>query len=174
MVRFKAKQIRRTYIQRIMTRPFLAFRLLCPVRQREWIDGWEYEMIFSQSGLAEEGCVFKTQNSIGSETIWTITKQDEEKLQIEFLLVTPDIGIEKIQFNLRDNQDDTTNAHILYMFTALTESGNIFIENHREGFILCIGFLEEPLNYFLMTGQTLKGQRLYMYHLENSITIGAL
>lgn len=36
------------------------FPLLCPVREREWLQGWDATMVCSESGVAEPGCVFTT------------------------------------------------------------------------------------------------------------------
>ena len=38
------------------------FELACPVREDEWLTGWRElrEIIYTESGFAESGCVFKT------------------------------------------------------------------------------------------------------------------
>ena len=52
----------RSYTQRIEAPPDSVFPLLCPVREAEWLAGWSevLEMVHSDSGLAEDGCVFMT------------------------------------------------------------------------------------------------------------------
>ena len=55
---FKAKHITRSYEQTINADPSTVFDLLCPVKEAEWLDGWDYTLLHSESGLAEEGCVF--------------------------------------------------------------------------------------------------------------------
>ena len=40
--------------------PDRVFPLLCPVREYEWIPGWECDVLHSVSGVAEEDCVFRT------------------------------------------------------------------------------------------------------------------
>ena len=37
--------------------PEVVFPLLCPVREYEWLEDWTCEMVFSESGVAEEDCV---------------------------------------------------------------------------------------------------------------------
>jgi hypothetical protein len=61
------------------------FPLLCPVREAEWVPGWSYRLIFSNSCFAEEGCVFATPNDDGVETIWTITDYDARNFRIAFV-----------------------------------------------------------------------------------------
>jgi len=40
------------------------FKLACPVREDEWLPGWPEirEIIYTESGFAEMGCVFKTKS----------------------------------------------------------------------------------------------------------------
>lgn len=44
--RFTARRITRTYHQTINAVPETVFPLLCPVREAEWLDGWQYAMIY--------------------------------------------------------------------------------------------------------------------------------
>ena len=36
------------------------FPLLCPVREYEWLETWQCEMIYTKSGFTELDCIFKT------------------------------------------------------------------------------------------------------------------
>jgi hypothetical protein len=40
--------------------PDRIFPLLCPVREYDWIPTWSCDMIYSESGVAENDCVFAT------------------------------------------------------------------------------------------------------------------
>ena len=55
---FKAKRVTRNYVQTIQAPPSVVHSLICPVKEAEWLDGWDYHLIFSHSGVAEKGCVF--------------------------------------------------------------------------------------------------------------------
>ena len=44
----------------VNTAPNKAFPLLCPTLEADWVPGWEAELIYTQSGYAEDKCVFKT------------------------------------------------------------------------------------------------------------------
>jgi hypothetical protein len=115
---FKAKRITRTYTQKILAPPEVVFPLLCPVRGADWLDGWDYELIYSESGYAEEGCVFKSRHAGEPETLWLITKHDKEHHQIEFARITPDLKLGEVSIQLKDSWDGTTRAGITYTFTA--------------------------------------------------------
>ena len=76
---FKAKRVSRSYCQTINANPNIVFPLLCPVREAEWLDEWSYNLIYSESGVAEEGCVFSTAYKGEKDTIWIITEHNKEK-----------------------------------------------------------------------------------------------
>lgn len=147
----------RNCAQRIIAAPDKVFPLLEPVREAEWLDGWEYEMIYSASGFGEEGCVFKTAHHHEAETIWVVTKRDETNHRVEFVMTTPDSRVGQLQIQLEDNRDGTTSAHISYTFTALSEEGNRFVDDYtEEAFNHRMLHWERSMNHFLETGNVLK------------------
>jgi hypothetical protein len=40
--------------------PQKVFPLLCPVREYEWIEPWQCRVRYSESGVAENNCIFET------------------------------------------------------------------------------------------------------------------
>ena len=56
----QAQRISRSYRQTINAVPDQVFPLICLVCEAEWLDDWDYTMICSTTGLAEEGAVFST------------------------------------------------------------------------------------------------------------------
>jgi hypothetical protein len=66
--------------------PEAVFPLLCPVREREWLEGWTAEIIYSKSGVAEENCVFRTPHG---PAIWNINRYEPPKA-IDFTVVSPE------------------------------------------------------------------------------------
>ena len=85
---FKANRITRTYCQTIHAPPEMVFPLLCPVREIDWLDGWRYAMLYSDSGLIEEGVVFSTALAGEEDTVWIVTKHDQPKGEIHFARFT--------------------------------------------------------------------------------------
>lgn len=73
---FQVKRAVRTYRQTIEAKPDVVFPLLCPVREVEWLDGWNHRMIYSASGLVEEGSVFSTSNPGEEDTVWVVIRHD--------------------------------------------------------------------------------------------------
>lgn len=56
------KRASRNLVMHASVRPEKVLPLLCPIREYEWIEIWECEMIHSNSGYAELDCVFKTRH----------------------------------------------------------------------------------------------------------------
>lgn len=156
MSSFQSKRITKTCRQINLSTPDKVFPLLCPVLEKEWIDGWEYEMIFSMSGVVEKGCVFQTLSHSNVKTTWYTTRHEPEQFIIEFVRVTPGEMIVRIYIRLSDNNNGTTVANIMYEYTPLSESGNSWIEKESDAvFNANMTYWENAINHYLQTGQKL-------------------
>ena len=157
MTAFIAKQVTRSYVQQIDFPPDAVFPLLCPVREAEWLDGWDYELIYSASGYAEKDCVFKSKHVGEPDTIWLITEHDTENYRIGFARVTPGSRVAKVEIGLRENADGTTSAEVTYVVTALSEEGNRFVEGYtEESFRRAMRWWEQSMNHYLKRGEKLR------------------
>jgi hypothetical protein len=137
-------------------KPSEVFPLLCPVREKDWIDGWEYSLIYSESGLAEKGCVFTTPSSENKITTWYVTEHDPQKFLVEFVRMTPGEMTVRISIQLSENNDGTTASAILYEYTALSEEANQWIEKELDSaFHNSMSYWEKAINHYLQTGEKL-------------------
>ena len=153
--KFKAKRVTRQYVLTINAAPSVVHALICPVKEAEWLESWDYELIFSQSGLAEYGCVFTSQ-SAGEETIWLITKRDDATCETEFARITPGSRVALVAVSAQDGGHQTSRVTIRYTITALNAAGNQFIENFSEtNFVKDMQFWEATMNHYLKTGKAL-------------------
>ena len=151
---FTAKRITRSYRQSISAPPDIVFPLLCPVREAEWLDGWEYEMIHSDSGLAEEGCVFSTPGDDEEDTVWVIARYDRENYLIDFTRFTPGSRTCVLKVAVTSKGDTDSNVDISYTYTGITADGNAWIDNFTESnFLDAVKFWERSMNHFLETGE---------------------
>ncbi|NOQ27209.1 MAG: hypothetical protein GQ564_17750 [Bacteroidales bacterium] len=133
------------------------FSLLCPVREKDWQDGWNYKMIYSKSGLIEKGCVFSTPNNGVLDTIWQVTQYDNTNYRIEFLRLNPEENVVKINIQLEKISEQLTKAVINYQYTGLNEEQNKFIETGlKKAFTNSMKWLDKALNHYLETGKMLK------------------
>jgi hypothetical protein len=139
--------------------PDRVFPLLCPVREYEWIDGWDCQLIYSESGLVEEGCIFSTHFPDDGSTLWVTTLHDPVTRRVEFVRFTPDVKILKMQLRVDEAGTSASSLTIKYTLTALSGEGNRLVDqlvssggSHFEKHIHRIGTL---LDYFLTQGKML-------------------
>jgi len=156
---FKGIQISKTYNQINNAPPEVVFPLLCPVREKEWIDGWDYEMIYSKSGLIEKGCTFSTPHHGNEQTIWYVTEYDKVNYRIEFVRFSPNEEIARINIILLNNGDGTTTSSITYQYTALNDLKKDWIQDKLENeFIESMIWWEKSINHYLEKGEKLMRQ----------------
>jgi hypothetical protein len=130
------------------------FPLLCPVREAEWVPGWRYRLIYSESGVAEVGCVFTTPNPDGSETVWQVTGYEPDNFAIKFAWVYPGMVAAQIEIRLNVAGEQRTRAHIQYTYTALSAAGNSEVERYDEAwFREKMLAWESAINQYLQTGR---------------------
>ena len=154
---FKGKQITKNYKQNINGTPDEIFPLLCPVREYDWLDGWEASIIYSQSRLIEKNCVFSTPSSDGKQTIWHVIDYDPVKHGVEFLRITPEEQVVRITLCLQDNHNGSCSLNIAYQYTALNETQNAyFMDGLDAEFQQAMIYWERALNYYIATGKKLE------------------
>jgi len=132
------------------------FPLLCPVREKEWLQGWEYTMVYSESGYAEKGCIFETDNNYGSYR-WIITKHDSNNFEIQFVKTMKDDIIVIIDIDLEEKSEKITFCNIQYTFIPLCDEAveDMYKENTEENFNIHMKIWEDSLNYYLKFGEKL-------------------
>ena len=136
--------------------PEQVFPLLCTVREYEWIDSWQCKMIYSNTGVAELDCEFKTAfPGDGPEDTWIVSRY-EPPLLIEFVRIN---SLRTIRFNLSliRKDDGTTSLIWMQIFTGLTSQGDDLIKSlsdeiYRER----VATREHQINHFLSTDQMLR------------------
>lgn len=153
---FQGKQKACCYIQSNKGSLDDVFPLLCPVREKDWLDGWNYTIIHSKSGLIEKDCVFTTPHHGEHEAVWHVTQYDPTDYRIEFFRITPGENVVRINIDLEKVTDTETNVHIRYQHTALNEEANFYIENQlKDDFCESMKWWEKSINHYLETGEKL-------------------
>lgn len=150
------KKLIRSYQQILEGSKVEIFPLLCPVREKEWLKDWEYNMIYSESGYAEKGCIFETSNIYGKYN-WIITKHAIETFEIQFVKTMKEKLVVIIDINLEESDKDTTICNIQYTFIALNDDVLDYMhkENSVENFNTHMKKWEDSLNYYLKYGEML-------------------
>ncbi len=143
-------RVERSYTQKLRGKPDIIFPLLCPVREAEWIAGWDPLSVFTKSGFAEKDCVFTTGDQ-DPDSIWIITRFDFSDHWLEIVKVTPGMTVGKIRIKLIENEAGETDAEVCYMYTAISSEGENFVRDYSEEFFQSfMKFTESALNDFLV------------------------
>lgn len=150
------KRATRTYTQRLVAEPSRVFPLLCPVREADWIEGWDPLVVLSHSGVAEPDCVFLTTAGPHS-AIWYITRHEPEQGFVEMLKITPDVTACRLTIELRPTQTGSE-ATVTYRHTSLGPEGDAFLTAFSaEYYEQFMRDWEDRINHFLTHGTMLRG-----------------
>ena len=136
--------------------PDRVFPLLCPVREYDWIDGWECRMVYAETGVAELGGIFTTHSPEAGEEVWTISRY-EPPHAIEFVRVAAQVWVATLAFALEPEGTGGTVAHTRRTFTALSGAGALAVEQTTpEIQEAWADNLARMANHYLNTGEMLR------------------
>jgi hypothetical protein len=153
MTEFKSLRVAHEYTQTNSAPPEKVFPLLCPVREADWAPGWHYNLVYSDSGAAELGCIFTTPGS-PADTTWIVTEYDPSAFRIAFVWVEPERVAAEIRIHLTPAENGVTRARIFYRYTGLSPEGNREIESYSEQwFQNKMHDWEAAINHYLHTGK---------------------
>jgi hypothetical protein len=141
---------------RLDGKPEAVFPLLCPVRETEWIETWRCEMIHSESGFAEQDCIFRTDfPADGPRDTWVVSRYEKPRL-IEFVRVNAIRAI-RYTITLEETGAGGTEAIWRQVITGLDAPGDAFVEQLSDAaFRTRMSALEQMLNHYLTTGRMLR------------------
>ena len=145
----------RTFTQKLVASPDRVFPLLCPVREADWLEGWDPLVVFTNSGVAEPGCVFMTK-AAPHPAIWFVTRHEPERGFVEMLKISPEVTACRLSIQLAATSDGC-DATITYSHTSLGPQGDVFVAGFTDEFYE--GFMREwetRINHYLRTGETLR------------------
>lgn len=150
----QAKRVIHEYEQTNEAAPERVFPLLCPVREADWVPGWQYRLVYSQSGVAELGCVFTTPNEDGSEATWMCVAYEPPR-KISYVWMWPAMVATRLDLEL-EPAGEKTRVHVRYAYTALSERGAREVERYdRAWFETKMKGWEAAINHYLRTGTRL-------------------
>ena len=148
-------RVTHTYTQRLVAPPAAVFPLLCPVREADWIDGWNPLQVLSHSGLAEPDCVFVT-DAEPYDAVWFITRHEPERGFVEMIKVTPDVTACKLTIQVRA-AGAGSEADVTYSHTSLGPLGDVFVASFTaEYYVQFMREWEDRMNHYLAHGTALR------------------
>lgn len=148
----KPLRVTRSYKQTLVAEPSRVFPLLCPVREADWIEGWNPLLVLSRSGVAEEDCVFVTRAEPG-ETIWYVTRHEPANGFVEMIRITPGVTACRLTIRVRA-AGQGSEATVTYSHTSLGPRGDEFVQGFtEEHYAKFMREWEARLNFYLTHGR---------------------
>ena len=146
------------------------FALACPVAELLWIDGWTFDLIYSQSGKNEPGCVFLEPSSglsmlrsPGAHTYWYTTRYCTEQHEFDAVLLTRDLTVGHWQIRMADLGDGQTRVRWRLTYTGLGPEGNRIVREPALSTRMrqALAFLAASMKHYVETGSVyrLSGKR---------------
>jgi hypothetical protein len=152
----KPVRIAHTYTQTLHGPAHAVFPLLCPVREADWIEGWDPDVVYTASGVAENDCVFIT-GSGAERAIWTVTQYAPAAGVIEFIKTAPELTVARIHIRVTPHDAQSCSAEITYQHTALSAAGATFIADFSaEKYVEFMRAWEARVNHYLSSGTMLR------------------
>ena len=147
-------RVARSYTQSLVGRPEAVFPLLCPVREADWIPGWDPALVLSTTGLAERDCVFVTASQPADAT-WYVTRHEPAAGFVEMIKITPSVTACRLTIQVRA-VGEGCEADVTYMHTSLGPQGDEFVRAFTEpAYVQAMQQWEARLNHYLVHGQAL-------------------
>ena len=144
------------------------FPLFCPAREADWIPGWDCDLVYTDSGYAEENCIFKTDKSNhAGEALWMFTGYKVNH-DVDFVRVEEDM-IVRARITVTDNNDGTATATWNALHTGLTEKGNEEIDKLPEENPPQASALVKMIDHYLKKGKTIKRSSLAIGMVANHV-----
>ena len=125
MIIERPKRVERSYTQQLEGTPAEVFPLLCPVRETDWIEGWDPLLVVSESGVAEPDCVFVTAAE-PVNAVWFIVRHEPAAGFVQMLKISPTVTACKLSIQLTATPTGTA-AHVTYVHTSLGPAGDAFV-----------------------------------------------
>jgi hypothetical protein len=149
-------RVSRTYTQHLAGTPETVFPLLCPVREADWIEGWNPDLVVSATGVAEADCVFTTA-APPAPAIWYVTRHEPHNGFVEMVKITPSVTACRLTIQLAPAPCGCS-AQVTYTHTSLGAAGDAFVEAFTDAhYLTFMQDWEARLNHYLRTGQALHG-----------------
>jgi len=157
------KRIEAIVTREITASPQKIFPLACPVEELRWIPDWNYQLIYSKSGVNETNCIF-IEDLSGPHffekplrTTWVTNLLDPDKYRILFQLNLTEKAVIRFAFKINEVGESVSSCSWHLTFTALDEEANALEDETIQAKLeLMITFLAEALKHYCETGEMLK------------------
>ena len=160
---FQSKRIVSHHVEKINATPEQIFPLLCPIQEYKWIDGWQCEMVYSDSGAIENNCIFKEEKTspilfdLSTPTYWMTSLYDPEKYRIQFVLLTGTMAVAKIDAEVQNLGEKLSSIAWTFTITSLNDEANKIIGAATEQKAkLILSVLGQSLKHYCETEELIR------------------
>lgn len=126
----QSKRVQKEFVFEVAATPERVFPLLCPVRESDWLDGWEAQMVYSACGVAEDHAVFTTDFPERGRGVWVVSHYDPRRFEIGFTIFYTDICAERLDIVLTPVGSGSSRTRWTRTCTALSEAGERYLEHN--------------------------------------------
>jgi hypothetical protein len=118
------------------------FPLFSPEGEKRWVPGWDYTNQMDTAPLAPDDVFTTTAHNHGTvAAIWIIGRYLPDEHVIQLYKIQPDDKVGTVTVQCRSRGPDQTTVQVTYKYTALSETGQEFIDSFTEE--AYIGFIAE-------------------------------
>ena len=160
---FQAIRIISSHKEKIKASPQQIYPLLCPIQEYKWIDKWQCEMVYSDSGVIENNCIFKEERTgpllfgLKVPTYWIVSLYDPENFRIQFVLFTGDMIVSKLDVEVKDLGNGVSSIKWSFTITSLNKEANRYIDaNTKNKADIYLTVLSKSLKHYCETGKMLR------------------
>lgn len=103
------------------------FPLFSPEGEREWVNGWNPEVLRPADHAWTEGMIFRT-IADGCDEIWAVAEMSAAAHRVVYFRIEPNRLVARVEVSCRAFDATRTQATIQYSYTGLSSAGNASIE----------------------------------------------
>ena len=108
--------------------PEEVFPQLCPTREYDWIEYWRCRLLYTESGFAEEDCIFST--DLDAHETWVVTRYEPPE-RIEFCIFTDAEVVVRLKIRVSDRGDGTSDLDWERIYTVVGPEGRPRVDRLR-------------------------------------------
>ncbi|HNB52183.1 MAG TPA: hypothetical protein PK530_09590 [Anaerolineales bacterium] len=156
MSTFTSRRVGHTHTIHLPGMPESLFPLFTPEGERKWAAGWDFVPVYP-TGDIEENMIFTTASHDHSQSgaIWIVTRYEPAQYFVEYQRIEPGEKVGRIRVRC-EAENDQTRVTVEYVYTALSEAGNMFLKGFTEShYTHFIQSWETAIHHFLETGTLL-------------------
>lgn len=155
------------------------FSLVCPVAELKWIDDWQFDLIYSESGRNEKNNIFlepssglAVLHSPRLNTYWYTTLYDTENHRCHFVLLSQGLLVAKLEIKVEVLTEGNTLIKWDLTYTGLSKEGNKIIQekDFKDRMFNMINFLGLSAKHYIETGKIYRVPKKRKLDLMMSIT----